>query len=81
MSTSHDQSKIHEGVLKWFNTTKGYGFIKSTEGGDDVFLHNTVVAKSGAKLPGDDRDTPGVKVRFQQKKGEKGMQASWVEVI
>jgi cold shock CspA family protein len=80
MSTTQDET-THEGKLKWFDSTKGYGFIQSLEGGPDVFLHNTVVAKSAAKLPEDDRDTPGVKVKYRQKKGEKGFQAGWVEVI
>lgn len=78
MSTPNE---VLEGKLKWFDSIKGYGFIQSSNGGPDVFLHNTVVAKCAAKLPKDDRDTPGVAVKYQQKKGEKGMQAVWVEVV
>ena len=35
------------GTVKWFNTTKGYGFIEPDEGGKDVFVHITAVQRSG----------------------------------
>ena len=37
------------GTVKWFNTTKGYGFIEPEEGGKDVFVHISVVERSGLK--------------------------------
>jgi cold shock protein len=35
------------GTVKWFNTTKGYGFIQPEEGGDDVFVHISAVERAG----------------------------------
>ena len=35
------------GTVKWFNTTKGYGFIQPDEGGNDVFLHISAVERAG----------------------------------
>lgn len=42
------------GTVKWFNTTKGYGFIQPDAGGSDVFVHITAVQKAG--LPGLDEN-------------------------
>jgi len=35
-----------QGTVKWFNTTKGYGFIEPAEGGRDVFVHASAVERS-----------------------------------
>jgi CspA family cold shock protein len=58
------------GTVKWFNDTKGYGFIAPDEGGKDVFVHHTNIAGSGFKSL-----TEGSKVSFEQREGAKGIEA------
>jgi CspA family cold shock protein len=38
---------VSQGKIKWFNPTKGYGFIEDSEGGKDVFLHISALQESG----------------------------------
>lgn len=38
---------MQTGIVKWFNATKGYGFIQPENGGSDVFVHVTALEKSG----------------------------------
>jgi len=58
------------GTVKWFNNTKGFGFI-SREGGDDVFVHHTAIQGEGYKSLEE-----GQKVQFEVTKGPKGDQAT-----
>ncbi len=63
------------GTVKWFNDAKGFGFITQDNGGEDVFVHHTAVEMDGFRtLP------EGARVRFEVKKGPKGLQAANVRL-
>jgi CspA family cold shock protein len=47
--------KMPSGTVKWFNTTKGYGFIAPDDGGADVFVHISAVEQSGLSALADDQ--------------------------
>ena len=57
------------GTVKWFNTTKGYGFIAPDDGGDDVFVHISAVERSGLTGLADYQ-----KVSFELQEGRDGRQ-------
>jgi len=43
------ETEMATGIVKWFNPTKGYGFIQPTGGGKDVFVHITAVEQAGLR--------------------------------
>jgi cold shock protein len=63
------------GKVKWFNDSKGYGFI-SQEGGPDVFVHHSAIQMEGFKTLKEDQE-----VEFEVVQGAKGPQASQVVVV
>jgi CspA family cold shock protein len=63
------------GTVKWFNNSKGYGFI-SREGGDDVFVHYSAIEGEGFRTL-----TEGQQVEFEVEQGPKGLQAVRVRGI
>jgi CspA family cold shock protein len=58
------------GTVKWFNTTKGYGFIKPDDGGKDVFVHVTALESSGLKSLAE-----GQRVNYQVISDRRGQKA------
>lgn len=63
------------GTVKWFNESKGYGFIEPAEGGDDVFVHTTAIEGEGQRTL-----LEGQTVDFEVNQSPKGLQASHVKV-
>ncbi len=55
------------GTVKWFNATKGYGFIQPDDGGKDVFVHISAVQNSGVGTLNE-----GDKVQFDLERGQQG---------
>lgn len=62
------------GTVKWFNDSKGFGFVTPDDGGDDLFAHFSEINMSGFKTL-----TDGQKVTFDVTQGQKGKQASNIQ--
>jgi CspA family cold shock protein len=63
------------GTVKWFNETKGFGFIQQ-EGGEDVFVHYSAILGDGFKTLAE-----GERLEFDVKQGPKGLQAANVRKV
>ena len=66
---------MEKGTVKWFNNSKGYGFI-SLESGGDVFVHHSEIQGAGFKSLNE-----GQAVEFEVKQGPKGQQAVGVVAL
>lgn len=66
---------MEKGTVKWFNSSKGFGFIARDEG-EDVFVHHNSIEGSGYKSLDE-----GDKVQFEIEQGPKGLQATKVSKI
>ena len=68
-------ANLSTGTVKWFNESKGFGFI-SPESGPDLFVHYSSIVSSGFKTL-----TEGQQVQFNVTQGKKGPQAENVSII
>ena len=65
------------GTVKWFNSTKGYGFIAPDDGGKDVFIHISAVERAGLKGLSDNQ-----KIGYEMQSGRDGkMSASDLRIL
>ncbi len=64
-----------QGTVKWFNASKGFGFI-SQEGGEDVFVHYSAIETDGFRTLEE-----GQRVEYNIEQGPKGLQASNVTAL
>ncbi|AJK50381.1 cold-shock protein with DNA-binding domain [Burkholderia plantarii] len=64
------------GIVKWFNDSKGFGFITPDNGGEDLFAHFSEVSGEGFKTLAENQ-----KVSFETKRGPKGMQAANIKPL
>lgn len=67
---------MKQGIVKWFNQNKGFGFIAPTEGGEDVFVHYSGIASEGFKTLDE-----GQRVEYEATQGPKGLQAQSVRPL
>lgn len=69
MSSESDQGFQTEAVVKWFNLTKGFGFVAPIDGSSDAFIHSSVVSRAGMRDVAE-----GTKLLVQIGDGAKGRQ-------
>ncbi len=67
---------VPEGVVKWFNAEKGFGFITPEDGGKDLFVHFSEIQGSGYRTLDE-----GQRVSFVAGEGPKGPQAQQVQAV
>jgi CspA family cold shock protein len=64
------------GTVKWFNESKGFGFITPSDGSKDVFVHFSAIQSDGFRTLQE-----GQKVEFETESGPKGPQAAKVKIV
>jgi len=67
LETGQGEVKVGTGTVKWFNASKGFGFINPDDGGDDLFVHHSEIKTTGYATLDE-----GQKVEFEVGQGKKG---------
>jgi CspA family cold shock protein len=75
VSRSGDPAVREKGIVKWFNSAKGYGFIQRASG-EDVFVHHSAINMEGYRTLDN-----GTEVEFEVTQGPKGLQAENVQRV
>ena len=65
-----------QGTVKWFNESKGFGFIAQDNGGAELFVHFSEIQGNGFETLAENQ-----RVQFEVKQGQKGLQAAKVQAI
>ena len=74
--TRNDDMTTETGTVKWFNETKGFGFITPDNGGKDLFAHFKEIKGTGFKTLNENQ-----RVEFEVTQGQKGPQASNIRTL
>lgn len=75
LNSTGELSHMAKGTVKWFNDSKGFGFIEQESGGEDVFVHHSAIVADGYRSLAE-----GAKVEFDINQEPKGLRAANVRI-